>query len=426
MSPVLSADPPRTAACDLPSLSTGETLPVDWRAIESAARSIAGHVQVTPCLHAATLSRELGCELWLKFENLQFTASFKERGALNRLLALSADERGRGVVAASAGNHAQGLAWHGSRLGIRATIFMPETTPFGKVSRTRVLGADVRLEGATFSEAYEAAQAFSRQTGAVFVHPFDDPLVIAGQGTVAVEMLSQVAALDALVVPVGGGGLLAGMAVAARSLSPSTRIYGVEPKAYNALARRLAGQPLLTGGDTVAEGLAVQDVGTLPLAIARRLVDEVLVVSEADIERAVCRLADIEKTVVERAGAAGLAAIARFPDRFAGLRVGVPLTGGNIDMRVLASVLMRGLAQDGRLARIRVPVADRVGTLARLTEAVARAGANVIDIEHDRVFGLDSVRLATIGLLVETRDGNHAEQVVQALTNSGFDPVRLA
>lgn len=426
MTPVLSAAQGPGSHCDPIAANTDETLPVDWGAIEAAARSIAGHVQVTPCLHAATLSRELGCELWLKFENLQFTASFKERGALNRLLALSADERERGVVAASAGNHAQGVAWHGSRLGIRATIFMPKTTPFGKVSRTRVLGADVRLEGASFSEAYEAAQAFSRQTGAVFVHPFDDPLVIAGQGTVAVEMLSQVAALDALVVPVGGGGLLAGMAIAARSLSPSTRIYGVEPQAYSALARRLAGQPLVTGGDTVAEGLAVQDVGILPLAIARRLVDEVLVVSEADIERAVCRLADIEKTVVEGAGAAGLAAIACFPDRFAGLRVGVPLTGGNIDMRVLASVLMRGLAQDGRLARIRVPVADRVGTLARLTEAVARAGANVIDIEHDRVFGLDSVRLATIGLLVETRDDAHAEQVVQALKASGFDPVRIA
>jgi threonine dehydratase len=416
----------RPVGCREPEPGQQEALPIDRAAIDRAARLIAGQIQVTPCLHAATLSRELGCELWLKFENLQFTASFKERGALNRLLSLTPEERARGVVAASAGNHAQGLAWHGSRLGIRTTIFMPETTPFVKISRTGVLGADVRLEGANFSEAFEAAQRFVSQTGAVFVHPFDDPWVMAGQGTVALEMLSQATDLDALVIPVGGGGLLAGMAVAARSISPAIRIYGVEPEAYCALASRLRGQPVTTGGDTVAEGLAVQDVGTRPLAIARELVDDVLIVSESDIERAVCRLADIEKTVVEGAGAAGLAAIARYPKLFSGQRVGTPLTGGNVDMRVLASVLMRGLAQDGRLARIRVPVADRVGTLARLTETVARVGANVIDIEHDRVFGLQSVRLATLSLLVETRDEAHARQVVEALRASGFDPLQIA
>jgi threonine dehydratase len=397
---------------------------VDLAAIRAAAAAIAGQVQATPCLHAATLSRQLGCELWLKFENLQFTASFKERGALNRLLALDGDERRRGVVACSAGNHAQGLAWHGARLGVRTTIFMPQGTPFGKVTRTRVLGADVRLEGALLSDAYAAAQAFSRETGAVFVHPFDDPWVVAGQGTVALEMLEQAPALDALVVPVGGGGLIAGMAVAARALAPGVRVIGVEPERFCALAQRLRGEPVATGTETVAEGLAVQDVGALPLRIARECVDEVLVVSEADIEQAVCRLVDIEKTVVEGAGAAGLAAIARYPDRFAGRRVGVPLTGGNIDVRVLASVLMRGLAQDGRLARIRVPVSDRVGTLARLVAAVARAGANVIDVGHDRVFGLESARVATIELLVETRDDAHARQLVDDLRADGFEPSR--
>ena len=395
---------------------------VDLAAVQAAARALAGQVQCTPCLHAATLSQRLGCTLHLKFENLQFTASFKERGALNRLLALTDTQRRQGVVAMSAGNHAQGLAYHCARLGIRATIFMPAGTPFTKVSRTRVLGADVRLEGTLLAEASEAALAFAQRTGAVFVHPYDDPLVVAGQGTVALEMLAQVPQLEVLVVPVGGGGLIAGMAVAAKALRPSLRVIGVESEAFCAMAQRLAGQPVVTGTETVAEGLAVQDVGALPLEIARVHVDEVLVVREAEIEQAVCWLADIEKTVVEGAGAVGLAAIARYPDRFAGRTVGVPLTGGNIDMRVLSSVLLRGLANDGRLSRVAVPVADRVGTLARLTGAVARAGANIIDIEHDRLFSRESVRLASVELLLETRDLDHAHEVIALLRAEGFSP----
>lgn len=395
---------------------------VDLGAVRAAARAIAGQVLHTPCLHAATLSRLLGCELHLKFENLQFTASFKERGALNRLLALDPEERTRGVVAMSAGNHAQGVAYHSARLGIRATIFMPQGTPFGKVSRTRVLGADVRLEGSLLSQASDAAFAFAESTGAVFVHPYDDPLVVAGQGTVALEMLGQVPELDVLVVPVGGGGLIAGIAVAAKALRPSIEVIGVESERFCAMAQRLAGLPVSTGAETVAEGLAVQDVGALPLRIAREHVDDVIVVREADIEQAVCWLADIEKTVVEGAGAAGLAAIARFPERFAGRRVGVPLTGGNIDMRVLSSVLLRGLAADGRLSRVAVPVADRVGTLARLTDAVARAGANVIEIGHDRLFTRESVRLASVELLLETRDRAHAGELLERLREDGFAP----
>lgn len=394
--------------------------------VEAAARAIAGQVVDTPCLPAVTLSSRLGCELYLKFENLQFTASFKERGALNRLLALSPQERARGVVAMSAGNHAQGVAYHAVRLGIKATIFMPRSTPFTKVSRTQVLGADVRLEGDLLSDASAAARAFARDTGAVFVHPYDDPLVVAGQGTVALEMLQAVPDLDALVVPVGGGGLIAGMAVLARARRPSIRIYGVESEVFCAMYQRLHGQEPSTGVDTVAEGLAVQDVGVLPLAIARTHVDEVLVVSEADIEQAVAWLADIEKTVVEGAGAAGLAALLRHGERLRGMKVGVPLTGGNIDMRLLSSVLLRGLAKDGRLTQFTVQVPDRVGSLARLTDTVSKAGANIIEIGHDRLFGRVSVRQATVQMLLETRDADHAAQVLQAIRDAGFLAMRRA
>src|SRR5690606_2191493 len=275
-------------------------------AIERAHASIRPHVSLTPCLEAKTLSEMLGCRLFLKFENLQFTASFKERGALNFLLGLDEGARARGVVAMSAGNHAQGVAYHAARLGVRATIYMPLGTPFTKVSRTRALGADVRIEGASLSEAAAAARAFAAREAAVFLHPFDDPLVVAGQGTVAVEMLEQVPELDTLVVPVGGGGLIAGMAVAARARKPGIAIVGVEPEQYGGMHQTLRGLPVSVGGDTVAEGLAVREVGQLTAELVRRHVEDVLLVEEADIERAVCWLVDVEKTVVEGAGAAGL------------------------------------------------------------------------------------------------------------------------
>ena len=400
---------------------------VTAEAIRRAHAAIAPHISLTPCLEAKTLSDMLGCRLFLKFENLQFTASFKERGALNFLLSMDAAERARGVVAMSAGNHAQGVAYHAGRLGIRATIFMPRDTPFTKVGRTRALGADVRIEGASLSEARAAARAHAQQHGAIFLHPFDDPRVIAGQGTLALEMLQQVPALDTLVVPVGGGGLLAGMAVAARDMKPDIALFGVEPEHYCAMHQHLHGLPVSVGGDTVAEGLAVGDVGRLTAQLIGSLVEEVLLVDEAEIERAVCWLVDVEKTVVEGAGATGLAALARHRERFAGRCVGVPLTGGNIDVRLLASTLLRGLARDGRLVALSVSVPDAVGSLSAITTSIARSGGNIVEIRHDRLFARESARRATVELVVEAQDRDHVGRIVHDLKAAGYpvaeDPI---
>ena len=376
-------------------------------AIRRAQAAIAPHISLTPCLEAKTLSDMLGCRLFLKFENLQFTASFKERGALNFLLSMDAADRARGVVAMSAGNHAQGVAYHAGRLGIRATIFMPRDTPFTKVGRTRGLGADVRIEGATLSEATAAAREHARQHGAVFLHPFDDPRVIAGQGTVALEMLQQVPELDTLVVPVGGGGLLAGMAIAARDVKPDIALFGVEPEHYCAMHQHLAGLPVAVGGDTVAEGLAVRDIGRITARIVGELVDEVLLV-------------DVEKTVVEGAGAAGLAALAHHRGRFDGRCVGVPLTGGNIDVRLLASTLLRGLARDGRLVALSVSVPDAVGSLSAITTSIAKSGGNIVEIRHDRLFARESARRATVELVVEAQDRDHVATIVRDLSAAGY------
>ncbi|HXZ93344.1 MAG TPA: threonine ammonia-lyase, partial [Burkholderiales bacterium] len=329
--------------------------------VRAAAARIAGAVERTPLLESRTLSRLTGARVFLKFENLQFTASFKERGALNKLLTLSDAERARGVIAMSAGNHAQGVAYHAARLGVRAVIVMPRGTPNTKVKNTAVHGAEVVLEGDTLAQAARCAAERAARDGLVFIHPYDDPAVIAGQGTIALEMLADAPQLDALVVPVGGGGLVAGIATAAKALKPSIEVYGVESKTYCAMHQRLKGLPVEVGGDTIAEGIAVRDVGELPFAIVRALVEEVLVVDEADIERAIVNLIEIEKTVAEGAGAAGLAALIAYPERFAGRAVGVPLSGGNIDTRVLAAVLMRGLVRDGRLARLRVSMPDVSG-----------------------------------------------------------------
>jgi len=399
---------------------TRDATEVTPEAIARAHAAIRPHIAQTPCLEAQTLSGMLGCRLFLKFENLQFTASFKERGALNFLLSLPEDARVRGVVAMSAGNHAQGVAYHAARLGMRATIFMPRGTPFTKIARTQALGADVRIEGASLSEAAAAARDFAAREAAVFLHPFDDPLVIAGQGTLALEMLAQAPDIDTLVVPVGGGGLIAGMAVAARHVRPDIAVVGVEPELYAGMHQVLHGLPVSVGGDTVAEGLAVREIGRLTSALVRRHVDDVLVVDEAEIERAVCWLVDVEKTVVEGAGAAGLAALARYRDRFAGRCVGVPLTGGNIDVRLLASSLLRGLARDGRLVQLSVSVPDAVGSLSALTTVVARAGGNIVDIRHDRLFARESSRRATVELVVEAQDSAHVGRIVADLHEAGF------
>ena len=393
--------------------------------IRAAASNLAGAIERTPFLHSRTLSRLTGAEVWLKFENLQFTASFKERGALNRLLALSAEERARGVIAMSAGNHAQGVAFHASRLGIRAVIVMPRGTPNNKVRSTQVLGAEVVLHGDALADAAAHAHALAARDGLVFIHPYDDPLVVSGQGTVGLEMLESGAPLDCLVVPVGGGGLVAGIATASKALSPGIAVYGVESRLYCAMHQRLNGLPVEVGGDTIAEGLAVRDVGALPLAICRQRVDEVLVVEEEAIERAIVALVEIEKTVAEGAGAAGLAALLAFPERFRGKRVGIPVCGGNIDSRVLSAVLMRGLVRDGRLVRLRVLMPDVSGSLARVAAAIGEAGGNIVEVQHQRVFGTASVRTPEVEFVVETRDRAHATTLISALRDSGIHVTAL-
>ena len=386
--------------------------------VKAAARCIAGAVERTPCLRSRTLSGLTGAEVWLKFENLQFTASFKERGALNKLLQLSPAER-RGVIAMSAGNHAQGVAWHAARLGLRAVIVMPRGTPNTKVRSTRVHGAELILEGDTLADAARHAREVQAREGLTFIHPYDDPAIIAGQGTVALEMLEQAPDLEVLVVPVGGGGLVAGMAVAAKALKPGIEVLGVESKLWCAVHQNLAGVPVSVGGDTIAEGMAVKDSGALPLQLLQELKIEILLVEEETIERAIVALIEIEKTVAEGAGAAGLATLLQYPERFAGKRVGVVLAGGNIDTRVLSAVLMRGLVRDGRLVRLRVVMPDIAGNLARVATLIGAAGGNIVEVQHQRVFGTASVRSPEVEFVIETRDREHAEAIVARLEDNG-------
>ena len=388
--------------------------------MRAAATRLAGSIEHTPCLPSRTLSQLTGAQVFLKFENLQFTASFKERGALNKLLSLGAEERRRGVIAMSAGNHAQAVAYHAARLGMPAVIVMPKGSPYTKVRNTQVHGAKVVLEGASLFEAGRHARELAARDNLVFVHPYEDPLVIAGQGTVGLEMLDAVPDLDVLVVPVGGGGLISGMAIAARALRNDISIFGVETQNYPSMYQRLNNLPVECGGDTIAEGIAVKDVGDTAFKIIKALVEEVLVVKEETIERAVAALIEIEKTVAEGAGAAALAALLEQPGRFAGKRVGLPITGGNIDTRVLASVLMRGLVRDARLVRLRVTMPDISGSLARVAGLIAEAGGNIVEVQHQRVFGTASVKSTEIEFLIETRDRAHTEALVQALETNGL------
>jgi threonine dehydratase len=390
-------------------------MPVSLEDIRAAAGRIAGAVAHTPLVHSRTLSQLAGAQVFLKFENLQFTASFKERGALNKLLSLSAEERARGVIAMSAGNHAQAVAYHAARLGIPTTIVMPKGSPNTKIKNTQVHGAQVMLEGENLFEAGKHARALAARDNLVFVHPYEDPFIIAGQGTVGLEMLQAAPDLDVLVVPVGGGGLISGIATAAKSLKENVQVYGVETKNYPSMYQRLNNLPVECGGDTIAEGIAVKDVGSIALAIIRELVEEVLVVAEETIERAVVALIEIEKTVAEGAGAAGLAALLEHPERFAGRKVGILVSGGNIDSRVLASVLMRGLVRDGRLVRLRVTMPDVSGSLAKVAAVIAEAGGNIVEIQHQRIFGTSSVRSPEVEFLVETRDRAHTDALVRAL-----------
>jgi threonine dehydratase len=400
-------------------------MPVTIDDIRAAAQRIAGAVERTPCLRSRTLSRLTGAEVWLKFENLQFTASFKERGALNKLLLLGEAGRRRGVIAMSAGNHAQGVAYHAARLGARAVIVMPRGTPNNKIRSTQVLGAEVVLEGDSLAQAARHAGELAARENLAFVHPYDDADIIAGQGTVALEMIEQAPALDVLVVPVGGGGLAAGTAVAAQALQPGLQVVGVESKNWCAMYQRLKGLPVEVGGDTIAEGMAVRDVGELPFAILKSRAIEILLAQEETIERAVVALIEIEKTVAEGAGAAGLAALLEHPARFAGRRVGIPVCGGNIDSRVLSGVLLRGLVSDGRLVRMRVTLPDIAGSLARATTLIGEAGGNIVEVAHQRVFGATSVKSPDVEFMIETRDRAHSADIERHLRAHGIGVLLL-
>jgi threonine dehydratase len=387
--------------------------------VQSAAARIAGAVARTPCLRSETLSRIAKADVWVKFENLQFTASFKERGALNTLLQLTPDERKRGVIAMSAGNHAQGVAYHAGRLGIPTTIVMPSFTPNTKVAHTRGHGARVVLSGNTLSEAGVEAHRIADAERLVFVHPYDDPRIIAGQGTMALEMLEDAPEIDTIVVPVGGGGMIAGIAVAAKGLKPDLKMIGVESSGYSAMRQLLAGEPVTSGGDTIAEGIAVRDIGKLPLEIARALLDRVVSVDEIAIERAISLFIEVEKTVTEGAGATGLAALLAYPELFTGRKVGLVLSGGNIDTRLLASVLLRGLVRDGRIVRLRLMIGDAPGQLARVTTVIGKLGGNIVEVQHQRLFGVVA-KATELDVTVETRDGNHFKELVSALNTEGF------
>jgi threonine dehydratase len=389
--------------------------------IDDAAERLNGQVLDTPCVESRTLSQLTGCQVFLKFENLQYTASFKERGACNKLSQLSADERARGVIAMSAGNHAQGVAYHAQRLGIRAVIVMPRFTPGVKVERTRGFGAEVVLHGDTLEEARAHAYGLAEQQGLVFVHPYDDEAIVAGQGTVALEMLRAQPDIDTLVIAIGGGGLIAGMATAARAIRPDIQIVGVQTERFPAMYNAIKGTHLPQGSSTIAEGIAVGTPGAIPQVIIRDKVDDLLLVDEGDIEQAIVMLLEIEKTLVEGAGAAGLAAVLKHPDRFAGRKVGLVLCGGNIDPMLLASIIERGMVRAGRLARIQVSARDVPGNLARITAIVAEAGANIDEVHHQRAFTLLAAQNVAVELVLQTRGREHVQQVIDALQAAGFD-----
>jgi threonine dehydratase len=401
-------------------------LPISLDDVRRAAGVIAGAVQATPLLPAPRLSALTGAEIFVKYENLHTTNSFKERGALNRLSALTPEERRRGVVAMSAGNHAQAVAYHAARLGVPATIVMPEGTPFVKIAATQAHGARVVIDGETLAEAQARTERIVAEEGLTLVHPYDDPLVAAGQGTVALEMLEAEPALDVLVIPVGGGGLASGMAIAAKALKPGISIVGVETELYPSLHAALNGTEARCGGATLAEGIAVKNVGKLALAVLRELMDRVVLVSETEVERAVNAYLTLQKTMAEGAGAAGLAALLRDPEPFRGRKVGLVLCGGNIDPRMAASVMVRALEREEKIVAFRLTIPDRPGVLGRITTCLGRLGANILEVRHGRLFLDVPARGATLDVTVETRDGAHAARVAAELEAEGFQVTRIA
>jgi threonine dehydratase len=404
-----------------------DTLPVTLADIKAAARRIEGAVMRTPTLLSRTLSEVTGATVYVKFENLQFTAAYKERGALNKLLLMEETRRSQGVIAASAGNHAQALAYHGRRLGVPVTIVMPLPTPAIKVMQTEGHGAEIVLHGEMFDEAYTEARRLEEERGLTFVHPFDDPLIIAGQGTVALELLEDAPEIDTLVVPIGGGGLLSGVGVAAKALRPDIDVVGVQAQLYPSMYCRIHGHDLPSSGDTIAEGIAVKQPGETTAAILREVVDEILLVPERYIETAVSLYLQIEKTVAEGAGATGLGALLRYPERFRGRTVGLVLSGGNIDTRLLATVLLRDLARSGRMARLRIQLQDRPGALLAVVTLFHKHGVNVLEVYHQRVFTALPAKDAFIDIECEARDAEQLQKLVAELEFTGFNvhPVEI-
>ncbi|WP_420404745.1 threonine ammonia-lyase [Nisaea sp.] len=395
-------------------------LPVSFEDIEKAEKNLAGKILRTPAIDAPSLGEALGVELSLKLESLQQTGSFKARGAYVKLASLSEEERARGVIAMSAGNHAQGVAYHATQLGIRSTIVMPAATPFTKVEKTRNFGATVVQHGATLAESREKVEELIAEHGYVLIHPYDDPLIIAGQGTAGLELMRDMPHLDTLVVPIGGGGLISGISIAAKHLNPAIEIVGVQTEQYPSMYEALRGLPPSSGGETLAEGIAVKTPGKLTIEICRALVEDIILVGEVEIERAVNGCAEHQNLVAEGAGAAGIAAILKAPERFAGRKVGTVICGGNIDQRMLATVLLRGLSRHGRLARLRIDISDQPGTLARVAAVIGGASANIVEVHHQRMFQDVPIKKAELEVLIETRNPDHVLEIVAALNEAGL------
>jgi threonine dehydratase len=393
--------------------------------IENARRQLAGQILRTPMLPAPKLSALTGADVYVKYENLQVTNSFKDRGAIVKLATLDEEERGRGVICMSAGNHAQAVACQAQRLGVNATIVMPATTPFVKVKATEAYGAKVVLDGETIAECQETVAGIIAERGLVLVHPYDDPAIIAGQGTIALEMLDEVPDLDMLVIPIGGGGLIAGNAIAARAARDQIEILGVEAALYPSMRNAITGANAMIGGPTLAEGIAVKNVGALTLPVVRALVSDIVLVDEAHLERAVNAYLTLQKTMAEGAGAAGLAAMLAAPERFRGRKVGLILTGGNIDSRILASIMVRELERDGRIVSIRLTIADRPGVLAGIAARLGELGANILEVGHRRLFLDVPAKGAKLDVTIEARDREHTAEIMRALASAGYHPVAL-
>ncbi|MCA3565628.1 MAG: threonine ammonia-lyase [Methylocystis sp.] len=398
---------------------------VQFNDIEAAHRLMADEIIRTPTLYAPRLSALTGADIAVKYENMQVTGSFKERGACNRMRQLTGDERRRGVIAMSAGNHAQAVAWHARKLGVPATIVMPEGTPHVKAENTRQFGATVIFEGATLAESQVAVERLIGAEGFVLVHPYDDDAIIAGQGTAAIEMLADAPALDTLVVPIGGGGLIAGMAIAAKAINPAIRIIGAEASLYPSFTNALCGSSLPIGGATLAEGIAVKNVGTRNLPVVRDLVDGIVLVEESAIERAVACYATLQRTMAEGAGAAGLAAMLTRPELFAGRKVGLILCGGNIDARILASVMVRQLEREERIVSFRMTTVDQPGLLGKVATRLGELGANILEVSHQRLLLDVPAKGVSLDVTVETRGPEHAAEILAALAAEGYAPRRI-